>query len=503
MKSKCRIAIYNFIAIFVICILFGNYSLAEEAARIMEICTEETSLSIYVKNMPNNADVNVEIGTSVCGQVICQSIEDTEFETIILIDNSLSIPKKNRAQITELLNGIVDGKGTNEKIAIGVFSSDITLLADYTYDKEVLKEAIGNISYQDQETYITDMLYKLLKNDFSSKTKSVYRRIIVIGDGIDNDSIGYTSEELNRLIQECKYPVYAIGCETKNNMKPLENFFAMARLSGADYYLLDSDETIVSIQNELNADKYITKISVNPPVEMLDGSIHSVKVDLGYQSVSQEARMPQQARTEEVSDVIESSSPEETEVMEETEVIEGTETTQEQTQLEEDRTVQRKFIVGIIVFWIIVFILIIMVVTIRKSKKKILKEKNKVEYIKSQREKELKAILDNQQISAETGNVGYIILADTEHAEKSYKVALNRQIIIGRNSDKCQVIIDYDPWVSSRHCEIYAMGGKLLLRDLQSSNGTFMNGTRIFSDVELTQGCIIMVGHTKLQLTIL
>lgn len=495
MKSKCRIAIYNFIAIFVICILFGNYSLAEEAVRIMEICTEETSLSVYVKNMQNNADVNVEIGTTTCGQITCQSIEDTEFETIILIDNSLSIPRKNREQITELLNGVVDGKGTNEKIAIGVFSSDITLLADYTYDKEVLKEAIGNISYQDQETYITDMLYKLLKNDFLSKTKSVYRRIIVIGDGIDNDSIGYTSEELNRLIQECKYPVYAIGCETKNNMKPLENFFAMARLSGADYYLLDSDETIASIQNDLNADKYIIKISVNPPAEMLDGSIQSVKVDLGYQSVSQEARMPQQARTEEVLDVIESSSPEETEVIEETE------TTQEQTQPEEDKTVQRKFIIGIIAFWIIVFILIIVVIFIRKSKNKRLKEKNKVEYIKSQREKELKAILNNQQISAEAGNVGYIVLTDIEHTEKSNKVAVNRQIIVGRSHDKCQVIIDYDPWVSSRHCEIYAMGGKLLLRDLQSSNGTFVNGTRIFADVELTQGCIITVGHTKLQLT--
>lgn len=498
MKSKCRIAIYNFIVIFITCILLGNHSLAEEAARIMEICTEETSLSIYVKNMPNNADISVEIGTTVCGQVICQSIEDTEFETIILIDNSLSIPRKNREQITELLNGIVDGKGTNEKIAIGVFSSDITLLADYTYDKEVLKEAIGNISYQDQETYITDMLYKLLQNDFESKTKSVYRRIIVIGDGIDNDSIGYTSEELNRLIEECRYPVYAIGCETKNNMKPLENFFAMARLSGADYYLLDSDETIASIQNDLNADKYITKISVNPPAEMLDGSVRSVKVDLGYQSVSQEARMPQQARTEETLEVIESTDLAETV---ETESIEETETTQEQTQQEEDKTAQRKFIIGIIAFWIIVLILIIVVIFIRKSKNKRLKEKNKVEYIKSQREKELKAILDNQQISAETGNVGYIVLTDIEHTEKSYRVAVNRQIIVGRSHDKCQIVIDYDPWVSSRHCEIYAMGGKLLLRDLQSSNGTFVNGTRIFSDVELTQGCIITIGHTKLQLT--
>jgi pSer/pThr/pTyr-binding forkhead associated (FHA) protein len=49
--------------------------------------------------------------------------------------------------------------------------------------------------------------------------------------------------------------------------------------------------------------------------------------------------------------------------------------------------------------------------------------------------------------------------------------------IIGRRKD-VQVCLD-NPWVSRRHCELDEVEGILLVRDLGSRNGTFVNGYRI------------------------
>ena len=163
--------------------------MADGLAVIVEVCTNETDVSIYVKNAGSSfTDITAQIGTSASSQITCQSIEDTAFETLVLIDNSLSIPKDMRSRTAEFLEAFLETKAPYEKIAIGVFSRDITYLTDFTSDENALKEAVSAISYQNQDTYITDMLYELMRDDYLGSKRDVYRRIVIIADGVDNES---------------------------------------------------------------------------------------------------------------------------------------------------------------------------------------------------------------------------------------------------------------------------------------------------------------------------
>jgi pSer/pThr/pTyr-binding forkhead associated (FHA) protein len=67
--------------------------------------------------------------------------------------------------------------------------------------------------------------------------------------------------------------------------------------------------------------------------------------------------------------------------------------------------------------------------------------------------------------------------------------------IVGRDPD-CDVRLR-DPSVSRLHCEISQINGRLLVLDLESSHGTFINGRRVrFAHV--VPGDTLRLGRTRL-----
>ena len=66
-------------------------------------------------------------------------------------------------------------------------------------------------------------------------------------------------------------------------------------------------------------------------------------------------------------------------------------------------------------------------------------------------------------------------------------------VLIGR-SPEAAVRLD-DRWASRRHCEISELEGKLVVRDLESRHGTFVNG-RLISQALLLPGDRLTVGAT-------
>jgi len=66
------------------------------------------------------------------------------------------------------------------------------------------------------------------------------------------------------------------------------------------------------------------------------------------------------------------------------------------------------------------------------------------------------------------------------------------RILIGRGAD-CDVVLEGTD-LSRHHSEIACKGGKALLKDLGSTNGTFRNGARITAEEELATGDVIGLG---------
>ena len=67
--------------------------------------------------------------------------------------------------------------------------------------------------------------------------------------------------------------------------------------------------------------------------------------------------------------------------------------------------------------------------------------------------------------------------------------------IVGRDPD-CDIRL-HDSWVSRLHCELNQVKGRLVILDLESRHGTFVNGTRV-SFAHLVPGDCLLVGHTRL-----
>ncbi|MHB0976848.1 MAG: FHA domain-containing protein [Candidatus Aquicultorales bacterium] len=67
--------------------------------------------------------------------------------------------------------------------------------------------------------------------------------------------------------------------------------------------------------------------------------------------------------------------------------------------------------------------------------------------------------------------------------------------VIGRSTDSDLVVADET--ASRRHAEIYVSEGKWMIRDLASTNGTFVNGVEITESV-LEEGDTVRVGETDI-----
>jgi pSer/pThr/pTyr-binding forkhead associated (FHA) protein len=66
--------------------------------------------------------------------------------------------------------------------------------------------------------------------------------------------------------------------------------------------------------------------------------------------------------------------------------------------------------------------------------------------------------------------------------------------VIGTSSE-CDVVVD-SPLASGRHCELTQTADGFLLRDLGSTNGTFVNGVRIAGPIRLTSNDSATLGRT-------
>src|SRR6185312_14825859 len=68
---------------------------------------------------------------------------------------------------------------------------------------------------------------------------------------------------------------------------------------------------------------------------------------------------------------------------------------------------------------------------------------------------------------------------------------------VGRVEDNTFQIAD--PSVSSHHCEVVLQGSDVLIRDLGSTNGSFINGEKISESI-LKPGQTLKLGQIELQL---
>ena len=85
-----------------------------------------------------------------------------------------------------------------------------------------------------------------------------------------------------------------------------------------------------------------------------------------------------------------------------------------------------------------------------------------------------------------------------EGPDAGRQIPLDHEVTIGR--DESADVALSDPHASRRHCSVALTNGSAIVRDLESSNGTFVNSQQVVGHAELGPGDDLLVGVTVLEL---
>lgn len=534
-KKKDRICRRVSIFFIMTCVLVGIFPLRANAgdAAIKSTLVKDGSIYIYIQGASEISpeDVSVQIGNSACEpeqlSLITPEEMETSMRTVILLDNSQSISESYHASIREILSGYIYGSPENEEIRIGTMSDTVSYLCEYTNNREELAQIVEGLSYQNQSTYLNDILYEVITG-LNTENTGIYTKLIVIADGADEQTIGYTSAEVNRLIEKSPYPVYAVGTKEKNNTAGLETLFSYSRTAASEYFLLDGNTAGSAVIAGLSADRDYICIRIAPDEALMDGSNKNILIKLstedGEIQLTASADMPfgdgNVHGAEETEDAEASGSGEEQPETLTEEESAGNEETPPQEQQEQEEPQEQKEGNRMPIIWIAVIVLaaaaagaVIFICGRRKKKGKMEAAQPQPERTEIMREQDTeRTMIMSDDDSTEIMGMGdddasafitekYICLQCTEQRERTYRVPIRDVVRIGRTEG--DIRIGDDRKVSRLHCEIALRGNMLYIKDVGSSNGTYYQDRQIYEETYLGQGDEIKIGsfHYIVELT--
>ena len=92
---------------------------------------------------------------------------------------------------------------------------------------------------------------------------------------------------------------------------------------------------------------------------------------------------------------------------------------------------------------------------------------------------------------------GKVLVLEGPYSGKTF--TFETPALVGRDSG-CSIVLSEDTFVSQRHAEIYLDRRHIIVADLGSRNGTFVNGDQIDAPMRVAKGDVIQLGKTALKI---
>lgn len=93
---------------------------------------------------------------------------------------------------------------------------------------------------------------------------------------------------------------------------------------------------------------------------------------------------------------------------------------------------------------------------------------------------------------------GSRVLFVRSESQRGQEFEVTDAMVMGR-SEETDVVLD-DPYASEFHLRLVAQENGLMLHDLGSTNGTYVNGRRVSAPTQLRRGDTIQVGKTVMEI---
>ena len=96
------------------------------------------------------------------------------------------------------------------------------------------------------------------------------------------------------------------------------------------------------------------------------------------------------------------------------------------------------------------------------------------------------------------GRKGTRVVVVRSDSQPGIDFVVENSVVVGR-SDEADIAIS-DPYASDFHLRMTSKDGRIVLNDLGSTNGTYVNGRRITAPTDLARGDAVQVGKTVMEI---
>lgn len=423
-------------------------------------------------------------------------------DTLFLVDVSTSINKADQKQIVALFEDLLKSKRDNSHYALMSFGESVNLLCDFTDDRYEFEQAVKSMQFNEQGSSFYSAVRNAIETVQEQKIIGKFVQVVVITDGIEYDDSGITQNEMFAYIKQSQIPIHTFGCVHKNNTEQLKSLHAISRIgSGISTTLNDTVSELSKSLKDFEDKLYHIQFEI--PESLKDGSIRTVGIYLNNHSeadVFYDLRMPMTTKTSEQSQI----------ETEESETV-NTEITEAVTEQEHYPQTNLLLIGTVAIVTIIIAIIVILICSISKRKQKISKNNNmeipmpvldiddtnndeRTEFCSSHSDGGTQILVKN------VGTVNTVTLICVNNQYNRFEVATDSPVIVGRNSNYCNIVIDTDKSVSGKHCKIYGRDSEVYIEDLNSTNHTYVNGEQIHSAVRVHSGDILKFGRVQYEI---
>ena len=507
MRSKIK-SVTSTVLVVLFCIGLPVCGYGAAPGEILSTHIDGESAVVYIQG-PVEEIKSVRIGTGTSEDFKMQPVQESgdKIHTIILLDNSLSIQEKNRKRINELVSSIFASRMPNEEISLATFSTEAEWKVNDSGDYTVLKRALDGVTYQNQDSYLIPMLYKVLSERIP---QDGYTRIIIASDGASDEEIGYSMNELNAKLKERPVPVYCFGSRTRKgtNNKELENLFSVSRFTKADYWLVDDITDVLQVASAFSADSNIIKVEAKIPASLQDGTEKGLQLKL---SVDGQDRQQSTSLVMPFGTIKETKTETASAAAAPADITKpAVETLPAVPKQKTDKSGSKN--IPVILFAVVGIILAAGgFAVIKKSGKGKTSQEEKEEGKDTEGIDEPGETLPLKNEKRDTLPIwGAPVSAEKirlcgVNNNMEYQTPVKDKIIIGRDSSSCDVCID-ESHVSHKHCYLHYENGRLYVAEFEkaSRNGTFVDGIQVLrNEIELDEDSILKLGKLEFRVNLI
>lgn len=202
----------------------------------------EVTIYLRSDEQPTVQDLEITLGAETLSaqEIVTYASTGMATDYFVLVDVSNSIPSAYCESIKTALNEFTETLGDEDKMVLLSFGEEVTTLLAGTETTTERQEAIAKLDNQDKKTLLFEAIFQTA--DMADQMRDDNRKIVlVISDGEDFAVGTSTSDEATEALYDRNMPVYAMGISdtAKEN---LNQFGETARSLGGTLTIFTAEE---------------------------------------------------------------------------------------------------------------------------------------------------------------------------------------------------------------------------------------------------------------------